>query len=122
MARAARTSAAALLVVVALAGCGAAENAARSAADEAGEEVRDVAGQVAADAVRDRVCRVVSDGRVSAAEIAVLRTAVAGAEGAGLPEELTSAVRDVVGSAGEPSDEAVQRLEDVCSGSSAPAP
>ena len=117
-----RSRAAGLLFAVTLVGCGAAEDAARSAADEAGEEVRDVAGQAAAGAVRDRVCRVVSDGRVSAAEIAVLRTAVAGAEGAGLPEELTSAVRDVVGSAGEPSDEAVQRLEDVCSGSSAPAP
>ena len=109
-----RSRAAGLLFAVTLVGCGAAEDAARSAADEAGEEVRDVAGQAATDAVRDRVCGVVSDGRVSATEIAVLRTAVAGAEGAGLPEELTSAVRDVVGSAGEPSEDAVQRLEDVC--------
>lgn len=122
MTRSPRTTRAALLVVLALTGCGAAEDAARSAADEAGEEVRDVAGQAAADAVRDRVCRVVEDGRISATEIAILRTAVAGAEGAGLPEELTIAVRDVVGSAGEPSEDAVQRLGEVCDGSRSASP
>ena len=117
-----RTRAAALLVVLALAGCGAAEDAARNAADEAGEEARGVAGQASAGAARDRVCRVVADGRVSATEVAILRTAVAGAEGAGAPEELTTAVRDVVGSAGEPSEDAVQRLEDVCDGGRTDSP
>ena len=114
MVRTPRTMVTALLAVVALTGCGTAEDAARSAADEAGEEARDIAGQAAGDVVRDRICGVVADGQVSATEVAILRTAVAGAEGAGLPEELTSAVREVVGSAGEPSEDAVQRLEDVC--------
>ena len=104
----------ALVAMLALAGCGAGEDAVRGAVDAAGEEARDAAGQVAADAVRGRVCQVVADGRISETELAVLRTAVAGAEGAGLPEELTSAVREVVGSAGEPSDGAVRRLEDAC--------
>lgn len=106
----------ALVAILGLAGCGAGEDAVRGAVDAAGQEARDAAGQVAADAVRGRICRVVSDGRISEAELAVLRTAVAGAEGAGLPEGLTSAVREVVGSAGEPSDGAVQRLEDACDG------
>jgi hypothetical protein len=105
-----------LLAVLALAGCGAAEDAVRGAADAAGEEARDAVGQVATDAVRSQVCQVAKDGQVSEAELAVLRTAVAGAEGAGLPEDLTAAVREVVGSAGEPSEQAVQRLEDACSG------
>lgn len=111
-----------LLAVLALAGCGAAEDAVRSAADEAGEEARDAAGEVAGEAVRSRVCRVVGDGEISEAELAVLRTVVAGAEGAGLPEELTAAVRDVVGSAGEPSEGAVRRLREACDGSTAASP
>jgi hypothetical protein len=106
----------AVLALVALAGCSAGEDAVRGAVDAAGQEARDAAGQVATDAVRSRICQVVADGRISEAELAVLRTAVAGAEGAGLPERLTSAVREVVGSAGEPSDGAVQRLGEACTG------
>ena len=111
-----------LLAALALAGCGAAEDAVRSAADEAGQEARDAAGEVAGEAVRSRVCRVAGDGRISEGEIAVLRTVVAGAEGAGLPEDLTTAVRDVVGSAGEPSDDAVRRLQEACDDGSAASP
>ena len=109
---------AALLALLLLAGCGAAEDAVRGAADEAGREARDAAGEVAGDAVRDRVCGVVGDGEVSAAELGVLRTVVAGAEGAGLPEDLTAAARDVVGSGDDPSSDAVRRLEEACSAGS----
>ena len=100
-----------------LGACSSAEDAARGAADAAGQEARRAAEDVATQAVKSRVCSAASDGQVSEAEVSVMRTAVAGAEGAGLPEELTSAVREVVGSAGEPSDGAVQRLEDACAGS-----
>ena len=103
-----------LAVVLLLCSCGAAEDATRGAAEAAREEARQAASEVAEQAVRDQVCRVVGDGQVTEAEVAVLRTAVAGAEGAGLPTELTSAVRDVLGAEGRPRDEAVQRLEDAC--------
>lgn len=72
------------------------------------------AREVREQAVRDQVCQVIGDGQVTEAEVAVLRAAVAGAEGAGLPDEMTSAVRAVVGPGGRPPDEAVQRLEDAC--------
>lgn len=112
--RPSRMSTATVLAVLVLSGCGAAEDAARSAADAAGDEARRAARGVTEQAVRDQVCRVAGDGQVTEAEVAVLRTAVAGAEGAGLPDEMTAAVRDVVGAGERPPAEAVQRLEDAC--------
>ena len=86
----------------------------RGAADAAGEEARRAAGDVAEETVRRRVCEAVGDGQVSEAEVVALRVAVAAAEAAGAPEEITSAARDVIGTGGRPSEEAVRRLEDAC--------
>ncbi len=97
-----------------LGACSSAEDAARGAADAAGQEARRAAEDVATQAVKSRVCSAASDGQVSEAEVSVMRTAVAGAEGAGLPAEITEAVRGVVGGTGDASRDAVQRLQDAC--------
>lgn len=73
-----------ILVMLLLSGCGAAEEAARGAADAAGDEARRAAREVTEQAVRDQVCQLVGDGQITEAELAVLRTVVAGAKGAGL--------------------------------------
>ena len=102
------------LFVLMLAGCSEAEDAARGAADAARDEASQAAGDVAERAVRDRICEVVGDGQITEAEVAALRVAVAGAEGAGVPEEITSPAREVAGAEGRPSEDTVQRLEDAC--------
>ncbi len=112
--RPSRRSTGTVLVVLTLSACGAAEDVVLGAADAAGDEARRAAREVTEQAVSDQVCQVVGDGQVTEAEVAVLRGAVAGAEGAGLSDEIASAVRDVVGTGGLPPDQAVQRLEDAC--------
>lgn len=101
-----------LAVALLLGGCSDDEirEQAESLASEGGRSV----SAAAVDVVRDQICQVVDDARVSTSDITVLRGLVDSAEAAGVDEEVLGPVREIV-EAGEtaPAD-AVSRLDEAC--------
>jgi hypothetical protein len=117
------------LAAVPLAGCSQAEEAARGAAEsvateaaskaaEAAEGVAtraaSKAAEAATDVVRQQLCRIAADGRVSPEEATAIREAADAAERAGVPQDIVDAARAVAEAGANAPQEAVDRLRQKC--------
>ncbi|MGP4030683.1 hypothetical protein [Pseudarthrobacter sp. 1C304] len=101
-------SAAALLV--ALTGCGQVEEAANKAVSDGASQVATAAGSE----VKKQACALVEDGLVSVQDKELLGGLVAGAAAAGVPEEITTPLRQIADSGDQVPAESVKALQDAC--------
>lgn len=99
-----------LAALVLLTGCGAVGDAAGTAASEAASKV----ASAAADEVNRQVCAVIKDGLVSASDKRVLGGLVDAAATAGLPAEITTAIRQVAESGDQVPADSVSALQGAC--------
>lgn len=99
-----------LVAALALPGCSAAEEGARSLAGQATAS----ASAAAISAVTDQICTVVDDGQVSEVDVTTLDGLVDAARAAGLDSDLLTAVEDVTGADGTPPESAVAQLVEAC--------
>lgn len=106
--RLAALSAASLLI--ALTGCGQVQEAANKAVNDGSSAV----ATAAASEVKKQACALVEDGLVSVKDKELLGGLVAGAETAGVPSDITSALRQIAASGGQVPAESVKALRDAC--------
>jgi hypothetical protein len=99
-----------------LAGCSQAEEAARGAAESVATEAASKAAEAATDVVRQQVCRIAADGKVSPEEATAIRQAADAAERAGVPRDIVDAAREVAQAGANAPQEAVDRLRQECGG------
>lgn len=97
-------------LLLALAGCGAVEEGAKSAASAAASQ----AASAAATEVRQQICKVVADGLVSATDQQLLGGLVAGAEAAGVPADITTPMRQIAESGDQVPVDSVDALKAAC--------
>jgi hypothetical protein len=102
-----------LPVVVLLAGCAQAEEAAQSAASSAASGI----SNAAADQVKSQICALLKDGLVSASDKAALTGLVAGADTAGVPSEITAPLKEIAAAGDEVPSESVKQLQKACAAS-----
>ena len=93
-----------------LAGCGAAEEAAGNAASDAASKV----AAAGAAEVKRQVCAVVQDGLVSVEDKQALAGLVSAARTAGVPAEITTPLGQIAAAGDEVPGESVQALKDAC--------
>jgi hypothetical protein len=103
-----------LLAAAALSGCSAAEDAVNQATDDAKNRASSAAVDLAAQAVRQQICALVSDGRLSEADLQKLRDATAQAEAVGLPAEIGDQARALIESGRTGTNAQVQELQESC--------
>ena len=104
---------AALLAVLAT-GCGQVGDTAKQAASSAASSVATKAKNAAADKVRQEICDAVGDGKISDSEKAKLNGLAASADAAGLPSEVSDALRKAASSNAQAPKEAVTKLQQGC--------
>ncbi len=92
-----------------LAGCSVQE-AAENAASDAASKV----STAAADEVKGRVCALVEDGLVSLGEQQLLSGLVGAAESAGVPEDITTPMRQIADAGDQVPADSVKNLKDAC--------
>jgi hypothetical protein len=102
-----------LPVVVLLAGCAQAEEAAQNAASSAVSQV----ANAAAEQVKGQICTLIEDGLVSASDKAALTGLVAGADTAGVPSEITAPLKEIAAAGDEVPSESVKQLQKACAAS-----
>lgn len=101
-----------LAVALLLGGCSADEIRGK-AEDLASDGARSVSA-AAADTVRDQICQVVDDARVSTSDVTVLRSLLDSAEAAGVDDAVLGPVREIVDAGQTAPADAVQRLDEAC--------
>src|SRR5687768_4970438 len=106
--RRAALSAVPLLLV--LAGCASAQQAAESAASDAASKV----ATAAADEVTKQICAVVQDGLVSVEDKALLGGLVAAAQTAGVPSDITTPLDQIAAAGDQVPAESVNALKEAC--------
>ncbi|MGN7251158.1 hypothetical protein [Arthrobacter sp. SAFR-014] len=99
-----------LPVVVLLAGCAQAEEAAQNAASSAVSQV----ANAAAEQVKGQICNLIEDGLVSASDKAALGGLVAGAETAGVPAEITGPMKAIAQAGDQVPSDSVRELQKAC--------
>lgn len=109
---------AALLAVLAT-GCDQVSDTAKQAASSAASSVATKAKAAAADKVRQEICNAVGDGQISDAEKAKLQGLASAADAAGLPSDVSAALRQAAGSDAQPPKEAVTKLQQGCASATA---
>lgn len=104
-------------LVAVLAGCSAAQDAVSSASSSAQQAAEQKAKELAVQAFRSEACSLTADGRVSAGDLAKLRSGLDAAAAAGVPADVVDAVRPLVEQGGTATKSQVQRVhERVCRG------
>ncbi|NLT54234.1 MAG: hypothetical protein GXX79_06635 [Actinomycetales bacterium] len=106
-----------LALAAALTACSAAENAVQDAGDAAKSAARAEASKAVTNAVRDQICGLVGDGRISSTELATLKGLVDGATSAGVPEEYLDPARQIV-KTGRSATDSISDLQQQCGTSS----
>jgi hypothetical protein len=119
--RIALTATAVLLSGIALTGCSQASDAVRDATGAVASSAASQAADIARDAARDQVCRITSDGQISAGESTALTAAVDAAEAAGVPTSFTDPARTLAEQGENAPQSAVTELQEQC-GSATPTP
>jgi hypothetical protein len=104
------TALSAVILLLALAGCGQVQDAANKAASDGASAV----ATAAAGEVTKQACALVEDGLVSIKDKELLRGLVAGAESAGVPTDITSPLRQIAAAGDQVPAESVQALRDAC--------
>ncbi|WP_426975376.1 hypothetical protein ACQCSU_11470 [Pseudarthrobacter sp. O4] len=97
-------------LVIALTGCGQAQDAANKAVSDGASQVATAAGGE----VKKQVCTLVEDGLVSVKDKELLGGLVAGAETAGVPSDITTPLRQIAESGDQVPAESVSALRDAC--------
>jgi protein involved in sex pheromone biosynthesis len=108
-----KLSLAAAALLLALAGCSAAEDAANDAADAAADRAKQEATNVLRDAIQGQVCTLVGDNRLTDTELTTIDQLLDQADAAGLDSEALQPMRDVV-EAGEAKAADIQELQESC--------
>jgi hypothetical protein len=106
--RLAALAAASLLIM--LTGCGQVQDAANKAVNDGASAV----ATAAAGEVKKQACTLVEDGLVSVKDKELLGGLVAGAETAGVPSDITTALRQIAASGDQVPAESVNALKDAC--------
>lgn len=99
-----------LPVLVLLAACAQAEEAAQNAASSAVSQ----AANAAAEQVKGQICALIEDGLVSASDKAALAGLVAGAETAGVPAEITGPLKAIAQAGDKVPSDSVRDLQKAC--------
>ncbi|MBT2551210.1 hypothetical protein [Arthrobacter sp. ISL-65] len=97
-------------LVVLLAGCAQAGEAAQNAASSAVSQ----AANAAAGQVKGQICAIIEDGLVSASDKAALAGLVAGAETAGVPADITGPLRAIAQAGDQVPSDSVDDLQKAC--------
>ena len=104
-------------LAVALAGCSAAQSAVSSASSSARGAAEQKAKELAVQALRSQACSLTADGRISAADLAKLRSGLDAATAAGVPADVVNAVAPLVEQGRTATKAQVQRVHaQVCDG------
>ncbi|HEX7537799.1 MAG TPA: hypothetical protein VF391_12450 [Dermatophilaceae bacterium] len=98
-----------------LGACSQIQDTASSAASSAASQAQSKVEQAAKDEVSRQICQRVTDGKISAQDKQALSGLVSDAENAGVPVELTAALRQVADSGGQVPAEAAGKLKKACS-------
>lgn len=98
------------VLTIALSGCGQAQQAADKAVSDGASQVATAAGSE----IKKQACSLVSDGLVSAQDKQALRGLVSGAQGAGVPAEITGPLKQVADSGDQVPSDALKALQDAC--------
>lgn len=106
--RLAALSAASLMIV--LTGCGQVQDAANKAVSDGASHVATAAGSE----VKKQACALVEDGLVSVKDKELLGGLAAGAETAGVPSDVTAALRRIAASGDQVPADSVKALKDAC--------
>jgi hypothetical protein len=106
--RLAALAAASLLIM--LTGCGQVQDAANKAVNDGASAV----ATAAAGEVKKQACTLVEDGLVSVKDKELLAGLVAGAEKAGVPSDITTALRQIAASGDQVPADSVNALKDAC--------
>jgi nucleotide-binding universal stress UspA family protein len=101
-------------VLLALAGCSAAENAVSEATQSAKAGASSAVSDAAGNAVRDQICRLVRDGNVSEADLEQLQQLVDRAGEAGVPESVLGPARDLAKAGGDQGAAQIETLQQRC--------
>jgi hypothetical protein len=111
-----RTTGAAVLTAatLVLAGCAQAEDAVRGAAEGVASSAASQAAEAAKKLAREQLCKISSDGKISPSESRSLDAAVAAAESAGVPREITDAARQLADEGTAAPRQAVADLQEQC--------
>lgn len=104
------TALAAVSLMVMLSGCGQVQQAAEKAVSDGASQVATAAGSE----VKKQVCSLVEDGLVSVQDKQALGGLVAGAQGAGVPAEITTPLKQIADSGDQVPAESVKALRDAC--------
>lgn len=99
------------LAVTALGGCAVAEDVGQRAGDAARAE----ASRAVSDAVMDQICAAVGDGKVSEADLAVIRGILGTASDSGVSDSVLGPVREIAQD-GKRAADAVDQVQRECSG------
>ena len=105
-----RLAFAAAASLIALTGCGQVQSAAEKAVNDGASQVAAAAGSE----VKKQACALVKDGLVSVKDKELLGGLAAGAETAGAPAEITTALRQIAESGDQVPGESVKALQDAC--------
>lgn len=97
-------------LMIALTGCGQVEDAAKKAVSDGASQV----ATAAAAEVKKQACTLVEDGLVSVKDKELLGGLVAGAETAGVPSDITTALKQIAASGDQVPAESVTALKDAC--------
>lgn len=110
------TIALAAALPLSLGACSQMQDTASSAASTAASQARSKAESAAKDELNRQICQRVTDGKVSAQEKQALSGLVSRAESAGVPVDITTALRAIADSGGQVSVEKAGELKKACSG------
>jgi hypothetical protein len=107
-----RPLAAASLAVLAivLSACGQVQQAAEKAVNDGASQVATAAGSE----IKKQACSVVEDGLVSVQDKKALGAMVSGAQGAGVPAEITTPLKQIADSGDQVPADSVKALRDAC--------
>jgi hypothetical protein len=103
-----------LALPLSLGACSQAQDTASSAANDAASRGAAKLSEAAKDQLRRQICQRVADGQVSAQDKQVLSGLVSSAASAGVPDEITTPMRQIAGSGDQAPAEAVETLKQAC--------
>jgi hypothetical protein len=104
----------AAVLPLSLGACSQIQDTASSAATSAASQAQSKVEQAAKDEVNRQICQRVTDGKISAQDKQALSGLVSDADSAGVPAELTAALRQVADSGGQVPVEAAAKLKKAC--------
>jgi len=99
------------VLAIVLSACGQVQQAAEKAVNDGASQVATAAGSE----IKKQACAVVEDGLVSVQDKKALGALVSGAQGAGVPAEITTPLKQIADSGDQVPADSVKALRDACS-------